>query len=379
MAISIRGLCRLNIGLANNVFTKPNFLNAGVRFFYSEKSLGVTAYESTRFLFRNQFMSIEDTFRTKMQEVCDKEDGVIFTEDLKAMLHLAHNTETDMQLIIKMIERYLSCNKDLKFGTYTFGPVVMRMFYYLNEPNIALTAFKNPSFNDFFNQRASFQLLMCLLFKHNMHNEMKEIYDTALEDETKTGLISYCLVVMLGALYKQNNAEAFQSALKYWKCMTDRSFPPSCRSTTLLAALAIKQNSPEIAVEVLSTVRRQHFIDVRCIKVLAYMHLKKYVQIIPLFKQTLEQDTTPTNRQTYFADVIYALEDNLKRENTEELQELYQLIENLKKQERLTTHITLDENLMKSINFTTAAERNKLRTGRDVRGGMFRTGLRNIL
>lgn len=99
-------------------------------------------------------MSIEDTFRSKMQEACDKEDGVIFTEDLKAMLHLAQKNEDDMKLVLRMIEKYLLTSKDLKFGSFTFGPVVMRMFYYLKEPQRAFSAISNPAFNDFFNQRS---------------------------------------------------------------------------------------------------------------------------------------------------------------------------------------------------------------------------------
>lgn len=34
--------------------------------------------------------------------------------------------------------RFHSQNASLRFGTYAFGPVVMRMFHYLNKPAEAL-------------------------------------------------------------------------------------------------------------------------------------------------------------------------------------------------------------------------------------------------
>lgn len=34
--------------------------------------------------------------------------------------------------------RYNKQNEGLRFGNFTFGPVVMRMYYHLNKPDIAL-------------------------------------------------------------------------------------------------------------------------------------------------------------------------------------------------------------------------------------------------
>jgi len=79
---------RLNGRLASNTILKSSFLNS-CRFLYSEKSLGLQGYENARLNIRNQFLNVENTFRTKMQEICDKDSSMIFTEDLKSMLYLA--------------------------------------------------------------------------------------------------------------------------------------------------------------------------------------------------------------------------------------------------------------------------------------------------
>lgn len=68
--------------------------------------------------------------------------------------------------------------------------------------------------------------------------------------------------------------------------------------------MALKQNAPEIALEVLSTLQKQYFINVRCLKLLAYMKLHNYIHIIPLIKKTLERDMDGNVKHTYFADVV---------------------------------------------------------------------------
>jgi len=139
--------------------------------------LGLQGYENSRLNFRNQFLNVEDTFRTKMQEICGQESSMIFTEDLKSMLHLTQKKPEDIELLVKMLTKYNNQNKEMRFGTFVFGPVVMRTFYYLDEPDVALTAFKDPQFKDFFSQLISYQILLSLLYKHGRYTEMREIYD----------------------------------------------------------------------------------------------------------------------------------------------------------------------------------------------------------
>jgi len=120
------------------------------RYLYSEKTLGLQGYENSRLNFRNQFLNIEDTFRIKMQKVCHQESSMIFTEDLKFMLHLAQKKPEDIELFVETLTKYNNQNKKMKFGTFVFGPVVMSTFYYLDEPDVALTAFEAPQSENFF-------------------------------------------------------------------------------------------------------------------------------------------------------------------------------------------------------------------------------------
>ncbi|CAK9801562.1 Pentatricopeptide repeat-containing protein 2, mitochondrial [Anthophora plagiata] len=380
MAINIRRFCRLNISLANNILLKPHFINVGRRSLYSERDIGVTAYENTRFVFRNQFMTIEDTFRSKMKELCEQENGVIYTEDLKAMLHLTQETDEDMDLLIKMLEKYVQIKHEQKLGTYVFGPVVMRMFYYLNQPRRALAAFENEIIGDSFNYRSSFRTLLCLLYKHNMYKEMRQVFDKVFNTK---GLefIGRNSVLLYAACFRENTPEALEYGLNIWK-KEYQSMKPSVRSSSMMAYLAIRNNASEAALEILSVVEKEQSISVRCLKILAYLNLQRYLQIIPLLRVAIERtDATSVYRPTYFADVIYELQDRLNTESIPEKEDLLKLIQLLKAQDQLDTQHTLEEFLLKPIVIQhktgmlqrDSRGRNRLQEHRD------RIGLKNYL
>jgi pentatricopeptide repeat domain-containing protein 2 len=55
---------------------------------------------------KTQFVNLADKFRTKMLEFSDpNSSNMIFTEDLKNMVHLADATSDDLNLVHKMMTR----------------------------------------------------------------------------------------------------------------------------------------------------------------------------------------------------------------------------------------------------------------------------------
>ncbi|CAL7934880.1 unnamed protein product [Xylocopa violacea] len=327
--MNLRRLCRLNISPANNILFKSNFINVGIRYLYTENDLGITAYENARFLFRNQFMSIENSFRTKMKEVCESNDGIVYTEDLKAMLHLAQQTDDDMEIINNMLIKYVQSKEERRFGSYAFSPVVMRMYYYLNQPQMALAMFENPIFADEFQFRSCYRVLMCLLFKHNMYKEMRSVHDKMYKTQGAE-FIGGNIVLIYAACLKENTPETLEYALNYWKELYN-VIKHGQRSCSLLSLLAIKHNKSRTALEILSISNRQTSMLVRCLKILAYMHMQRYMQIIPLLKSSVENNNINYRRPHFFADVIYELEEKVSTEDVMERNDLLHLIGEVKK------------------------------------------------
>ncbi|XP_003702888.1 pentatricopeptide repeat-containing protein 2, mitochondrial [Megachile rotundata] len=347
MAVGLRGLFKLNLGLTKAVFSKSNFLTVGLRSLYTERDLGITSYENTRFLYRNQFISIEDTFRAKMKEICQNEDGMIFTEDLKAMIHLAQSNDTDMQLVSDMLVKYLKLKAEKPISSYVFGTVVMRMCYYLNEPKFALSMFNNPEVGDTFAYQSAIRVLVCLLFKHQMYTELKEVIEQ-MANKKGTEFILSNSIMLYAACMKENTPESAQYAIERWRehC---RIRIPSARATSMVAYLAIKHNSPEEALEMLSVVNRNNAMSIRCLKVLAYAHLGKFLSVIPLLKYSTEQEVLVPHKYGYYADVLFTLQEKLRECNSPEEEQILALIEKLKRQQRVEGERTLEEFLLRPL------------------------------
>lgn len=350
MAASIRGLCKLNVFLTNHLLFKHNFINVGIRHLYTERDLGITLYENTRFMFRNQFMTIENTFREKMKEICEDEKGTIYTEDLKAMIHLAQSDENDMQLVKSMLEKYIQNVEEKKYGRYVFGPVIMRMFYYLNQPQYALNAFQNESLKESFDYRRSFRILLCLLYRNDMFAQMREVYDQCMERKG-IDFIGSSTVLIYAACLKENTPESLEYALNHWKQQFDK-MTPSIRCCTLVAMLALKHKKPEVALDILSTVNVDRVLSVRCLKIMVHTQLGRYVQIIPIMKYALEQEVGVFRPHLFFADVLCELEEKIKEVDTEEARQLLKLIDQAKEQDVVQTSCTLEEFLLRPMSVT---------------------------
>lgn len=50
--------------------------------------------------------------------------NLVFTEDLKNMLHISE--KTDVELLSQMIKKFCSQSQETRFGNFVFGPPIMR-------------------------------------------------------------------------------------------------------------------------------------------------------------------------------------------------------------------------------------------------------------
>lgn len=166
--------------------------------------MGMNGYLSARDYVKSQFLNVDHLFFEKMRNFIDKGDeSMIFTEDLKTMLHMAEKKPEDLELMYKMMKKYNTQN-NLRFGSFIFGTVAMRTLYHLDEPDLALQAFKDPELNNFFDQIMTHQLLMDLLYNHGRYSDVRDVYDI-----TKTRNISGIVhpknpfILVMGACYKE--------------------------------------------------------------------------------------------------------------------------------------------------------------------------------
>lgn len=71
---------------------------------YSLESLGLDSYVNGRKKASLQFQDLREKFYEKMNEFSDPvSHNMVFTQDLKHILHLAENKEEDLKLVKQMI------------------------------------------------------------------------------------------------------------------------------------------------------------------------------------------------------------------------------------------------------------------------------------
>lgn len=75
------------------------------------------------------------------------------------------------------------------------------------------------------------------------------------------------------------------------------------RGLSCLAALALKRNKPEVALDICSGCDTENYIDIRCIKLEAYAQLGKFEDV-----QSLLNFSLSNSNQTYFIDTVNQLQ-----------------------------------------------------------------------
>lgn len=73
---------------------------------YSASSLGIDTFIQQQDRIKSQLVNIQEKFRSKMEEnIKETSTNIIFTEDLKNMIHIA--AEEDIDIVIKMMKKWV--------------------------------------------------------------------------------------------------------------------------------------------------------------------------------------------------------------------------------------------------------------------------------
>ncbi|CAK1584513.1 unnamed protein product [Parnassius mnemosyne] len=317
---------------------------------YSPAALGIDGYLQSRKRIKDQFSNFSDKFRSKMKDFVFEPKNMIFTEDLKNMVHMAE--PADLDLVLNMIKKFNSQNNEFRFGSFIFGPVVMRMFHFLDAPNEALKCFEDPDNNSFFDQQVSYQILLDLLYNHEMYEEMYRVFEKVQEKQLNmTKFPKYPLILILAACYKQNTPKSMEYASKIWSEMASVGTIPVRRAATFFAALALKQGAPHAALESLS-MQKQHYVTVRNIKAIALADMGRVDDALPVLRAVMDNDTPEQKgKHTFFEETISKVRNAVEKAGNKDIQKEFENIEKALRDRDLIDSQTLDQLLTSEITF----------------------------
>lgn len=278
----------------------------------------------------------------------DNAKNLIFTEDLKNMVHLAQ--KEDSPLLVEMIKRFCSQSKEVRFGNFIFGPVIMRLFHNLQESETALELFKDESLGGFFDQLMSYQILLDLLFEKGQYQDVLDTFDTIRTRQLQGSRYpKHSIILVFAACYKLNTVESFEYAKKVWHGAVEAGHIPLRRATTFMAYLALNQNMPHVSLEVLGNVKGQNYVSVRAIKCLALAHMNRFDDVVPIIRSILEQANPMHNKQTVPKDVIEKLKIAFAENQDIDLQKDFEKVVGFLSNHGHIADQTLDEVLCSEI------------------------------
>ncbi|KAI5635111.1 pentatricopeptide repeat-containing protein 2, mitochondrial [Phthorimaea operculella] len=325
-----------------------NFHMTPVHQLYSPASLGIDNYLQSRKRIKEQFANFSDKFRTKMNEFVTDPKNMVFTEDLKNMVHIAE--PSDLNLTLEMVKKFNTQNSEYRFGSFVFGPVVMRMFHFLDAPTEALKCFNDPANDGFFDQLVSYQILLDLLYNNEMYDEMFGVFEKIKEKQINmTKYPKYPVVLILAACYKQNTPKSMEYASQLWTEMTKTGANPLRRACTFFAALALKQGAPHIALECISQ-QRQHYVTIRNIKAQALADMGRPDDALPVLRSVLDIDAPDQkDKHTFFEETVSKVRDSVQKSNNKDLIKEFENVEKALRDRKLIDDQTLEQLLNAEI------------------------------
>uniref|UniRef100_A0A8D8ZLA4 Pentatricopeptide repeat-containing protein 2, mitochondrial n=1 Tax=Cacopsylla melanoneura TaxID=428564 RepID=A0A8D8ZLA4_9HEMI len=331
-------------------------LGSGVRFLYSSEALGIDNYANAREKTALQFQDLREKFYQKMVEFSDPAShNMVFTEDLKHILHLAENNETDLKLVRQMLTKFNSQNKELRFGNYIFGPVVMRLYHHLNQPDEALELFLHEDFKFFFTQNNSYHLLLDLLFKNEKYEDVLKVFDIIETRQSQGSRYPRSAIILyLAALYKLNTPEAFERAVSLYKKLNAAGVGHIRRAVSLAAGLAANQGRYNEVIEFLALLPGQGtYVTVRNLKLLAMNGVGRHDDVLTLLQGFLVVDMPEIKlknvKQTVFKDVMDRIVSDFESLDNVELKANFSKLHAQLKEFNHVSSSTLGELLLSEI------------------------------
>lgn len=266
---------------------------------------------------------------------------MVFSEDLKNIIHLAE--KDDIPLVVQMLKKFAKQNSELRFGSYVFGTVLMRMFYHLGDVDTALECFKDKTCDGIFDQWMTYQILCDMLYEKQRYQDVLDVYDFIKERRTEGGMFpKHTIILVFGACFKLNTPESFKYAMDLWRLMVEAGHEPMRRTVTFAAGLALAQNAPHIALEILHSSKQQNYITVRNMKVLAMLELGRIDDVIPILRSILESYSgSSLHKQTFCAEVLEKVKAAMETCENKELKIDYERIEKYMKDNGHVTDQTI--------------------------------------
>ncbi|CAN7945603.1 unnamed protein product [Ixodes pacificus] len=341
-----------------NSFTKlysSYFQLSHTRSLYGASFLGLDKYLEQRERTRQQFTGSKDKFFQRISQYFNAEGagtGMVFTEDLKHVVCLCEDKEEDIDLVIRMMKRFNQQNKELRFGTFVFGPVALRLFYHLRKPDIVVQVLKDEELDGFFDQFSSYQIAMDLLFKEQRYQDALDVFASIQNKQLYgTKYPRECMVLALASCYKLNTREHYEYAVRLVQEARSVGALVLRKGLAFAAALAINHNEPKVAMELLALSAQLNYITVLNLRMMALADLDRLEDVFLTLRSIVHQDVPVQSRVEHqvLPETVTKVEQSLERLGDKEKAHIFEQMKRALKENNHLSERSLDELLCQPL------------------------------
>lgn len=137
------------------------------------------------------------------------------------------------------------------------------------------------------------------------------------------------------------------------------------------AALALKQNSPHIALEMLSNVKQANYLTVRNLKCIALADVGRVEDSLPILRAVLEINDPTMMKHTFVKEAIEKVKESIKKINNKEIEHDFNKIEKFLNDYGHISDSTLDDILCTEMTGNTTNEQKPFRRDRSILAASF--------
>jgi len=276
-----------------------------VRTLFSSSGIGIDNFKYARDQHATRYAPSLDVFKKRFLESVGQSNSQVFAEDLRNMIMSASNDQ-EIEAVIQALKKY-SANQ-VKFTDYHFGSPVMRLLYLQNKTDQALQLFMDDNLKNVFNDSASALVLMNKLIEEQRFDDALKVFEHGSKRgfSTVSGRKFPGDVVMLAieCLYRQNTQESLNKAKELVSKVRQSDADISPRAATMTALLAIQQNDPGFAMEILGAVRGQSAATVQNLRAICYAEMGRVEEALNVAHVLADQKAGANDRRKVFPLVM---------------------------------------------------------------------------
>ena len=315
------------LSLVRNLPRQLNLVNLSIvnaiakRTYFAPEAIGIDKFvKHCEFMKRSQGSNLS-SIRLTVEENMNKENGKIFTEDLKLMLYLTQS-DSDLDFLINAIKKY-QAQEALAIFNFKFEAPLMRLLYVLNKTDKALELYLADKgvMND---SNTVATLLANKLLEEKRYDDVIKVYNKAAKT-IKTTESNKISELYLDALVEKNNAEALKKAKEFLEKLNPQNnyYDKYVKKVFLLA---FSQNDTSYAYELISKMKNTALVITQNYKIMTMAKLNRAEEALKL-AETIR--VGPNKSRIFFRETFNELKALQEKTTSEELKaRLTTLIDN---------------------------------------------------